>query len=157
MIKATIMFGVVSMELGGNAPFIIFDDAEISPAVDAVIASKFRNAGQTCISANRVLVQVSRLVILHLLSVLNRVCAVQAGIYDEFSRTLAERVAKMRVGNGVQPDVNVGPVINEAALEKVERHVKDAIGKGKLCTVREFERHDLSTALSGDRLQVARC
>ena len=100
----------VSLELGGNAPFIVFDDADIEAAVQGLLACKFRNTGQTCVSANRVYVQ--------------------DGVYDEFARRLAEAVAHLRVGPAVEPGVEQGPLINEAALEKVERHVADAIAQG---------------------------
>ncbi|MBT2186798.1 NAD-dependent succinate-semialdehyde dehydrogenase [Sphingobium nicotianae] len=100
----------VSLELGGNAPFLVFDDADVDAAVDGAIASKFRNAGQTCVCANRFLVQ--------------------AGIYDAFVSKLAERVKALRVGNGFAQSVEVGPLINAAALEKVTRHVVDALARG---------------------------
>lgn len=99
-----------SMELGGNAPFIVFDDADLDAAADGVVASKFRNTGQACISANRVLVQ--------------------AGVYDAFTEKLVERVAKLRVGNGLEPDVQQGPLIDDAALAKVEEHVANAVACG---------------------------
>lgn len=100
----------VSFELGGNAPFIIFDDADIDLAVAGVMASKFRNAGQTCVCANRILVQ--------------------DGIYDRFADRLASEVARLNVGNGFDDGVTIGPLINRAAVEKVSRHVEDALGKG---------------------------
>ncbi|MFW7345777.1 MAG: NAD-dependent succinate-semialdehyde dehydrogenase [Pigmentiphaga sp.] len=99
-----------SMELGGNAPFIIFDDADIDAAVAGVIASKFRNTGQACISANRVLVQ--------------------DGIYDTFAERLAAKVAELRVGNGLEPGVQQGPLIDAAAVEKVEAHIANAVSLG---------------------------
>jgi succinate-semialdehyde dehydrogenase/glutarate-semialdehyde dehydrogenase len=99
-----------SMELGGNAPFIVFDDAELEPAVKGAIASKYRNAGQTCVCANRILVQ--------------------DGIHDVFARRLAEEAAKLKVGNGAETGVAVGPLIEPAALEKVEAHVADALAQG---------------------------
>ncbi|TIP90513.1 MAG: NAD-dependent succinate-semialdehyde dehydrogenase [Mesorhizobium sp.] len=100
----------LSLELGGNAPFIVFDDADLDVAVEAAIASKFRNGGQTCVCANRILVQ--------------------SGIYDAFAAKLADRVAMMKVGPGTEDGVEVGPMINRAAIEKIERHVADALDKG---------------------------
>ena len=100
----------VGMELGGNAPFIVFDDADLDRALAGVMASKFRNAGQTCVCANRILVQ--------------------AGVYDVFAERLKQAVAKLKVGPGIETGVTVGPLINEAAIEKVEVHVADAVEKG---------------------------
>jgi succinate-semialdehyde dehydrogenase/glutarate-semialdehyde dehydrogenase len=100
----------VSMELGGNAPFIVFDDADLDAAAEGAIASKYRNAGQTCVCANRLLVQDS--------------------VYDAFAQKLAERVAKLKVGSGMEPDVTIGPLIDEQAVKKVEEHVGDALEKG---------------------------
>jgi succinate-semialdehyde dehydrogenase / glutarate-semialdehyde dehydrogenase len=100
----------LSLELGGNAPFIVFDDADIDLAVEGAIASKFRNGGQTCVCSNRILVQ--------------------SGIYDAFAGKLAERVAQMKVGAGTEDGVVIGPMINEAAIDKIERHVQDALSKG---------------------------
>ncbi len=100
----------LSLELGGNAPFIVFDDADLDAAVVGAIASKFRNTGQTCVCVNRFLVQ--------------------DGVYDAFTRKLADAVRKLRVGNALAGDVDQGPLINEAALGKVERHVADATAKG---------------------------
>jgi succinate-semialdehyde dehydrogenase/glutarate-semialdehyde dehydrogenase len=99
-----------SMELGGNAPFIVFDDADLDAAADGAIASKYRNAGQTCVCANRILVQDT--------------------VYDAFAAKLADRVAKLKVGNGLEPGVTIGPLIDEAAVKKVEEHVSDALAKG---------------------------
>ncbi|TCG08739.1 succinate-semialdehyde dehydrogenase (NADP(+)) [Paraburkholderia steynii] len=99
-----------SMELGGNAPFIVFDDADLDAAADGVVAAKFRNTGQACISANRVLVQ--------------------SGIYDALAARIAERVTRLHVGNGLDPDVQLGPLIDEAAVLKVEEHIADALSKG---------------------------
>jgi len=98
------------LELGGNAPLIVFDDADISRAVTGAMASKFRNAGQTCVSANRILVQ--------------------AGIFDAFVAALSAEVAKHKVGAGVDAGVTQGPLINTQAVEKVEAHLADAIAKG---------------------------
>ena len=100
----------LSLELGGNAPFIVFDDADIDRAVDGAVAAKFRNSGQTCICVNRFYVQ--------------------DGVYDEFARRLTERVAALKVGNGFSSDVQQGPLINVAAVEKVEAHIADALAKG---------------------------
>ena len=100
----------VSLELGGNAPFIVFDDADLDMAVEGAIASKFRNMGQTCVCANRILVQ--------------------DGVYDAFAGKLADRVSKMKVGPGAEEGVAQGPLINEAGLAKVEAHVADALSKG---------------------------
>src|SRR3712207_2699938 len=100
----------LSLELGGNAPYIVFDDADIDLAVEGVIASKFRNGGQTCVCANRILLQ--------------------DGIHDVFAAKLASRVAAMNVGPGTQEGVAIGPMINAAAIEKIERHVADALSKG---------------------------
>jgi len=100
----------VSLELGGNAPFIVFDDADLDAAVEGLMASKFRNTGQTCVCANRVYVQ--------------------AGVHDAFAAALAARVAGLRVGDGLAGPTDQGPLINAAALEKVERHVADALSGG---------------------------
>jgi len=100
----------VSLELGGNAPMIIFDDAAIEPAVQGTILSKFRNTGQTCVCANRIFVQ--------------------DGIYDKFSDALAEAVSKMKQGNGFDDGVVLGPLVEGSAVDKVEEHVVDAVGKG---------------------------
>jgi len=100
----------LSLELGGNAPFIVFDDADIDSAVEGAFASKYRNAGQTCVCSNRFYVQ--------------------EAVYDEFVAKFAARVKTARVGNGFDEGVNQGPLIEEAALEKVQRHVADAVAKG---------------------------
>jgi succinate-semialdehyde dehydrogenase/glutarate-semialdehyde dehydrogenase len=100
----------VALELGGNAPFIVFDDADVDAAVEGAVFSKFRNMGQTCICANRVLVQ--------------------DGIYDAFSAKLSAAVAALTIGRGTEPGVVQGPLINQAAVEKVEQHIKDAVDKG---------------------------
>jgi len=100
----------VSLELGGNAPFLVFDDADLDAAVDGAIASKFRNTGQTCVCANRFYVQ--------------------AGSYDAFAARLAEKARGLVVGDGREPGVAQGPLITDAALEKVERHVADALARG---------------------------
>ncbi|CAJ0557546.1 unnamed protein product, partial [Mesorhabditis spiculigera] len=100
----------LSMELGGNAPTIIFDDADMDLAVENAVAGKFRNSGQTCVCTNRFYVQ--------------------DGIYDEFARRLTERVRQMKVGNGFEDGVEQGPLINQAAVGKVEAHVQDAQAKG---------------------------
>jgi len=100
----------LSLELGGNAPFIVFDDADIDSAVEGAMASKYRNAGQTCVCANRIYVQ--------------------DGVYDEFVQKFAAKVAAVKVGNGFEDGVSQGPLIEEAALQKVERHIADAVAKG---------------------------
>jgi succinate-semialdehyde dehydrogenase / glutarate-semialdehyde dehydrogenase len=100
----------LSLELGGNAPFIVFDDADLDAAVEGAIISKYRNAGQTCVCANRIYVQ--------------------AGVYDAFAEKLVAAVAKLKVGNGFEPGVQQGPLIDNAAVEKVEEHVQDAVSKG---------------------------
>ncbi|TXH77300.1 MAG: aldehyde dehydrogenase family protein, partial [Thiothrix sp.] len=96
----------LSLELGGNAPFIVFDDADLDAAVQGAIISKYRNAGQTCVCANRLYVQ--------------------EGIYDQFAEKLAAAVAKLKVGNGLDEGVTTGPLIDEKAVSKVERHLADA-------------------------------
>lgn len=100
----------VGMELGGNAPFIVFDDADLDKAVVGAMASKYRNAGQTCVCANRIYVQ--------------------DGVYDTFAEKLAVEVKKLKVGDGTQAGVTTGPLINKAAVEKVEEHIADATAKG---------------------------
>jgi len=100
----------LSLELGGHAPYLIFDDADLEEAVDGMIASKFRNAGQTCVCANRTYVQ--------------------SGIYDDFIHLLAEKVARLAVGPGDRPGVTIGPLIDERAVTKVEEHVDDAVAHG---------------------------
>ena len=100
----------LSLELGGNAPFIVFDDADVDSAVDGAMASKYRNAGQTCVCANRIYVQ--------------------DGVYDEFVEKFAAKVKKLKVGNGFEEGVVQGPLIEDAAVDKVQRHVADALAKG---------------------------
>ena len=100
----------LSLELGGNAPFIVFDDADIDAAVDGAIASKYRNAGQTCVCANRIYVQ--------------------AGVYDEFAKKFTAKVKAMKVGDGQEQGVTIGPLINNDAIKKVQDHIKDAVDKG---------------------------
>ncbi|HVK91785.1 MAG TPA: NAD-dependent succinate-semialdehyde dehydrogenase [Mycoplana sp.] len=100
----------VSLELGGNAPFIVFDDADIDAAVEGALVSKYRNAGQTCVCANRIYVQ--------------------SNVYDVFAEKLAAKVKQLSVGNGFDKGVNLGPLIEEAAIAKVEAHVADAVAKG---------------------------
>jgi succinate-semialdehyde dehydrogenase/glutarate-semialdehyde dehydrogenase len=100
----------MSLELGGNAPFIVFNDADIDSAVEGAFASKYRNAGQTCVCTNRFYAQ--------------------SGVYDEFVKKFAAKVATAKVGNGFDDGVNQGPLIEEAALVKVQRHVDDAVAKG---------------------------
>ncbi len=104
----------ISMELGGNAPFIVFDDADLDAAVQGALASKYRNTGQTCVCANRLLVQ--------------------AGVYDEFTQKLKAAVAKLRVGDGLAGVTEQGPLIDAKALAKVEEHIADAVSKGATVT-----------------------
>jgi succinate-semialdehyde dehydrogenase / glutarate-semialdehyde dehydrogenase len=105
----------LSLELGGNAPFIVFDDADLETAVAGAVASKYRNAGQTCVCANRIFVQ--------------------SGIYDRFAQRLAEVASSLKIGNGLDKDTKIGPLIEEKAVVKVEEHVRDALAKGaKLIT-----------------------
>ena len=124
----------VGLELGGNAPFIVFDDAQLDAAVEGAIVSKFRNMGQTCVCANRIYAQ--------------------EGIYDAFVAKLTAAVAKLKVGDGTEPGVTQGPLINEEAVEKVEAHVADALKKGAKVTI-GGKRHPLGrtffepTVLSG--------
>ena len=112
----------LSLELGGNAPFIVFDDADVDAAVNGALIAKYRNTGQTCVCANRILVQ--------------------AGIYEEFARKLADRAGELKVGAGVEDGVVQGPLIDDAALAKVEAHVADALAKGArvLCGGARHER-----------------
>ena len=112
----------VSLELGGNAPFIVFDDADLDAAVTGAMASKYRNAGQTCVCANRILVQ--------------------DGIYDAFAAKMAEAVDTLKVGNGLEDDTQQGPLIDMRAVEKVEEHIADATSKGAKVTA-GGERHAL--------------
>jgi succinate-semialdehyde dehydrogenase/glutarate-semialdehyde dehydrogenase len=105
----------VGLELGGNAPFIVFDDADVEAAVEGAIVSKFRNMGQTCVCANRIYAQDK--------------------IYDAFVAKLTEAVAKLNVGDGTAPGVTQGPLINKEAVEKVEAHVADALKKGAKATI----------------------
>jgi succinate-semialdehyde dehydrogenase / glutarate-semialdehyde dehydrogenase len=100
----------LSLELGGNAPFIVFEDADLDAAVTGAIASKYRNTGQTCVCTNRLLVQ--------------------SGVYDEFARRLTEAVSRLKVADGFEPDAQQGPLIDRAAVDKVEAHIADALAKG---------------------------
>ena len=100
----------LSLELGGNAPFIVFDDADIDSAVEGAMASKYRNAGQTCVCANRIYVQ--------------------EGVYDDFVAKLAEKASAIKVGNGFEPGINQGPLIDAQAMAKVQAHVADAVANG---------------------------
>ncbi|HEY7641904.1 MAG TPA: NAD-dependent succinate-semialdehyde dehydrogenase, partial [Steroidobacteraceae bacterium] len=100
----------LSLELGGNAPFLVFDDADLEAAVAGAVASKYRNAGQTCVCANRIFVQ--------------------SGIYDRFAQRLAEVATSLKIGNGLDQDTKIGPLIEEKAVAKVEEHVRDALAKG---------------------------
>ncbi|MBL0371748.1 NAD-dependent succinate-semialdehyde dehydrogenase [Rhizobium sp. KVB221] len=100
----------LGLELGGNAPFIVFDDADLDAAVEGAMISKYRNNGQTCVCANRLYVQ--------------------AGVYDAFAKKLAEKVGAMKVGDGFEAGVNAGPLIDKKALAKVQEHISDAVSKG---------------------------
>jgi len=112
----------VSMELGGNAPFIVFDDADLDAAVEGAIVSKYRNAGQTCVCANRIYVQDQ--------------------IYDAFARKLVAAVAGLKIGNGMDEGVRIGPLIDDKAVAKVEEHIADALGKGAR-VLQGGKRHEL--------------
>lgn len=130
----------LSLELGGNAPFIVFDDADVDAAVTGAIASKYRNTGQTCVCVNRFLVQ--------------------DGIYDRFAQKLVEAVGKLRVGNGLAGPVDQGPLIDQQALAKVEEHIADALAKGATLAI-GGKRHPLGgtffepTVLTGATSQMA--
>jgi succinate-semialdehyde dehydrogenase/glutarate-semialdehyde dehydrogenase len=100
----------LSLELGGNAPFIVFDDADLDAAVEGAIVSKYRNAGQTCVCANRLIIQ--------------------SGVYDAFAEKLVAAVKELKVGNGLEPGVLQGPLIDQSAVEKIEDHIQDAVSKG---------------------------
>lgn len=100
----------VSLELGGNAPFIVFDDADLDKAVEGAIISKYRNNGQTCVCANRIYVQ--------------------DGVYDAFAEKLAAAVAKLKIGNGLEEGTTTGPLIDGKAVAKVQEHIEDAVSKG---------------------------
>ena len=115
----------LSLELGGNAPFIVFDDADIGAAVDGLMAAKFRNGGQTCVCPNRVFVQ--------------------QGVHDRFVEQLAVRVGALKVGPATEADSQIGPMINARAVEKIERHVQDAVARGAQVVV------------GGERVQSERC
>ena len=105
----------LSLELGGNAPFLVFDDADLDAAAEGLMACKFRNAGQTCVSANRIYVQ--------------------AGVYDAFAEKFAKRLGTLKVGRGTDAGVNLGPLIDEQGLAKVEAHLADAVAKGAKVSV----------------------
>jgi succinate-semialdehyde dehydrogenase/glutarate-semialdehyde dehydrogenase len=130
----------LSMELGGNAPFIVFDDADLDAAVAGAIASKYRNTGQTCVCANRLLVQ--------------------SGVYEAFTRKLVDAVQKLRVGDGLKGATDQGPLIDTKALAKVEEHISDAVSKGAQ-VVFGGKRHALGgtffepTVLTGVTTQMA--
>ena len=133
----------MSFELGGNAPLIVFDDADLEAAVEGAIASKYRNAGQTCVCANRIFVQ--------------------DGIYDAFAKKFTEKVGAFKVGPGTEPGVVIGPLIDEQGIAKVEQHVKDATAKGARA-ITGGRRHSLGglffepTVLTGvnETMQLAR-
>ncbi|GAA4225170.1 succinate-semialdehyde dehydrogenase/glutarate-semialdehyde dehydrogenase [Sagittula marina] len=109
----------LSLELGGNAPFVVFDDADLDAAVEGAMQSKFRNGGQTCVCANRIIVQ--------------------SGIHDDFVAALAARVDALRVGPGTAETVDIGPMINTAALDKIRAHVADALDRGAVCATKSRE------------------
>jgi succinate-semialdehyde dehydrogenase/glutarate-semialdehyde dehydrogenase len=143
MVQCAATVKKLSLELGGNAPFIVFDDADLDAAVQGAIASKYRNTGQTCVCANRLLVQ--------------------AGVYDEFTKKLTEAVRKLRVGDGLAGVTDQGPLIDAKAVAKVEEHVADALAKGATLAL-GGKRHSLGgtffepTILTGvtSKMQVAR-
>ena len=112
----------LGLELGGNAPFIVFDDADLDAAVEGALIAKYRNNGQTCVCANRLYVQ--------------------EGVYDAFAEKLAAAVGKLKTGNGFDEGVILGPLIDKAALAKVEEHIGDAVGKGAK-VVQGGKRHQL--------------
>jgi succinate-semialdehyde dehydrogenase / glutarate-semialdehyde dehydrogenase len=130
----------VGLELGGNAPFIVFNDADLDAAVEGAIISKYRNTGQTCVCANRFLVQDQ--------------------VYDAFAAKLGDAVRKLKVGNGLEPGVTQGPLIDKSAVEKVESHIKDAVSKGAKIAV-GGKRHEKGgtffepTVLTGVTTQMA--
>jgi len=103
----------VSLELGGNAPFIVFDDADLDKAVEGAIISKYRNNGQTCVCANRIYVQ--------------------DAVYDAFAEKLKTAVGKLKIGNGLEEGTTTGPLIDEKAVNKVKEHIADAVGKARKC------------------------
>jgi len=120
--QASVGVKKLGLELGGNAPFIVFDDADLDAAVEGAMASKFRNMGQTCVCANRLYAQ--------------------EGIYDAFVEKLAKKVAAMKVGPGTEAEVSHGPLINQASIAKVEEHIEDAIKHGAKL-VSGGKRHEL--------------
>lgn len=122
----------ISLELGGNAPFIVFDDADLHVALNALMNSKFRNAGQTCISSNRILVQ--------------------EGVYEKFAKMVSEKVAELVCGNGLDKGVTLGPLINDQGLLKVKRQVDDCISKGAIATTGGAVNSDLN-AMGGTFFQ----
>jgi succinate-semialdehyde dehydrogenase/glutarate-semialdehyde dehydrogenase len=124
----------LSLELGGNAPFIVFDDADIEAAVKGAIASKYRNAGQTCVCDNRILVQ--------------------DGVYDAFTKRLAETAGAMKVADGFEPGAVIGPLIDMKAVEKVEAHIADAVKNGAKVvsgSKRAARQHEGGAAASSSR------
>jgi succinate-semialdehyde dehydrogenase/glutarate-semialdehyde dehydrogenase len=110
----------LSLELGGNAPFIVFDDADLDQAIEGVLVSKFRNGGQTCVCANRILVQ--------------------SGVYEAFADKLAARVTSLKIGDGTAEGTMIGPMINEAAVDKINRHIADAVAKGATAIISDNPR-----------------
>ncbi len=122
----------VSLELGGNAPFIVFDDADLDAAVEGALASKFRNTGQTCVCANRIYVQ--------------------DGVYEKFAGKLSEKVSAMKVGNGLETGVVQGPLIEKKAVEKVEEHIADALDEGRARRHRRQAAREGRPVLPADRV-----
>ena len=124
----------VSLELGGNAPFLVFDDADLDAAVEGAMASKFRNTGQTCVCANRLLVQ--------------------DGVYDAFAAKLKAAVAKLKVGNGLDDGVTIGPLINPDAVEKVREHIADAVEHGADAARQHLRAERFLNEFDASRLQA---
>ncbi len=120
----------VSLELGGNAPFIVFDDADLDSAVEGAMASKFRNTGQTCVCANRLFVQ--------------------DGVYDAFAKKFADKVGTMKVGNGLEEGVMQGPLIEMKAVEKVEEHISRRAGQGRARAHRRQASRERRSVLPAD-------
>lgn len=120
------MASQISLENGGNAPFIVFGDADLDVALQAVMLAKFRNSGQTCVSANRIFVHSS--------------------VYDKFSKMLADKVASLVVGDGLSPGVTIGPLINSKGLSKVVTHVEDCVTRGAKVLCGGSPHHELNKA-----------
>ena len=125
----------LSLELGGNAPFIVFDDADLDAAVQGALASKYRNTGQTCVCANRLLIQ--------------------SGVYEEFAKRLKSAVAQLRVGNGLEGVTDQGPLIDAKAVTKVEEHIADALALGAKVAL-GGRRHALGGSFFEPTIQIGR-